>query len=565
MASDKHSTENTEDYLVDMVRDGRITRRQLVTRAAALGIGATAVGQLLAACGGTSSSSGGASASAAPSGSGTPAPVMGGTLKVAVSSPLTALDPVTEYNVGGIIILRQFVEYLVEMNEDLSLRPHLAESWSANTTADVWTFKLRQGVKFNDGSPFEAADAVASLERVVDPKNGSAALSVLKGILSPGGTKAVDTYTVQCTLDKPFADFPATVCSANYNTGMLPRTYAGDFLKHPVGTGPWLLKEYVARQQCTTVRNPNYWRKDAQGRQLPYMDSVVYSIIQDESASNLQLQSGAVDVQGQTIYQGAQALFNDPNLKVLQFNSSEFREVAFNLQQEPWKSSSKELRQAVAYCLDRNAINQALWSGMGVVGSDTFWEPKVFPNCPTPAPRAQDYTKAKQLLSTAGHPNGIDITLTFPKYMEDAQYAQLIQQQCKPAGINVKLNQMSYAAYYAGGATSPWLNEPMVIVEWAPRPVPSMLVQAMALPSSTWSSSHWDNQEFVSTFNKYMATADQATRDQLATQLSQIQQDDTPMLISYFVTALRAMKKTVYGVHGPGSQSFDVSEAFVAK
>ena len=145
------------------------------------------------------------------------------------------------------------------------------------------------------------------------------------------------------------------------------------------------------------------------------------------------------------MFQGAQALFSDPNLRVDIYPGTGIREVAFNQTKEPWKSGgAKELCQAVAYCLDRNAINKALYDGRSNLGYDTFWEPTVFPGSPTPPERAQDYDKAKQLLSDAGHAGGLDIELTVAKYLENPQLAQLIQDQCKPAGINVKINQISY-------------------------------------------------------------------------------------------------------------------------
>jgi peptide/nickel transport system substrate-binding protein len=563
MASDKHTTDDTE-HLIEMVRKGKMTRRQLVTRAAALGLGATAVGQLLAACGGTSSG-GGASASSAPSGSAAPAPVMGGTLIGIIPPSITELDPVTIYDQGGIVLVQQICEYLIALDNQNGLKPSLAESWSGNADASVWTFKLRQGVTFNDGSPFEAEDVVASIERVIDPESGSGALAALAGILSPGGTKAVDTATVEFTLDKPFADFPYLVCQSSYNTVMLPRAYAGDFPKSPVGTGPWLLDSYVSKQKAVMVKNPTYWGKDAAGNQLPYLDSVTWVMVQDESAANLQLQSGAVDFQPQTVFQGSQALFADPNLRVDIYPGSGIREVAFNLEKEPWKSAPKELRQAVAYCLDRDAINKALYDGRSLIGVDTFWEPTVFPGSPTPPVRAQDYTKAKELLSTAGFADGIDIELTVAKYLENPQLAQLIQQQCKEAGINVKINQISYDAFYAGGENdTPWLNAPMVIVEWGSRPTPGVFAQAMLMPGVPWSSSHWDNADFASNFDQYMATTDEAKRTELATTLSQIQQDDTPIMVPFFITQLRTQKKDVYGIQGPGNFYCIMSEAFKA-
>ena len=406
---------------------------------------------------------------------------------------------------------------------------------------------------------------MASIERVVDPKSGSGALAALAGILSPGGTKAVDVATVEFTLDKPFADFPYLVCQSSYNTVMLPRNYSGNFVDKPVGTGPFVLKSYNAKQKAVMVKNPTYWGKDAAGNQLPYLDQVTWVMVQDESAANLQLQSGAVDFQPQTVFQGSQALFADPNLRVDIYPGSGIREVAFNLEQEPWKSAPKELRQAVAYCLDRESINKALYDGRSNLGSDTFWEPTVFPGSPTPPKRSQDYDKAKQLLSTAGFANGTDIELTVAKYLENPQLAQLIQQQRKPAGINVKINQISYDAFYAGGENdTPWLNAPMVIVEWGSRPTPGVYAQAMLLPTSTWSSSHWDNKDFNTNFDSYMGTTDETKRTEYATKLSQIQQDDTPIMLPFFITQLRTQKKNVYGIQGPGNFYCIMSEAFMA-
>jgi peptide/nickel transport system substrate-binding protein len=537
-------------HLVEQVNKGHMTRRQLLVRASVFGFSATAAGSILAACGGSSDSSSSPAASA----SGAPAPVMGGTLTGVIPPSITKMDPVTIYDQGGIVLVQQVVEYLIALDEKNALVASLAESWSGNTDASVWTFKLRQGVTFNDGSPFEAADVVASMDRVLDPKSGSGALSALGGILAPGGTVATDAATVTFNLDKPFADFPYLVCQSSYNTGILPRNYAGDFIASPVGTGPFMVKEYVDKQKCTMVKNPNYWGKDASGTKLPYLDGVNWTMIQDESAANLQLQSGTIDFQPQTVFQGSQALFADPNLRVDVYPGSGIREVAFNLQQEPWKSAPKELRQAVAYCLDREALNQALFDGRSSLGNDTFWEPTVFPGSPPATARVQDYTKAKELLSTAGFANGTDIELTYSKYLENPQFAQLIQQQCKPAGINVKLNFVPYDAFYAGtDKTTPWLNAPMVIVEWGSRPTPGVYAQAMLLPTSTWSSSHWDNKDFATTFDQYMATADETTRTPLATKLSQIQQDDTPILLAYFISQLRTQKKTIFGIGGPGS------------
>ena len=563
MASEKFTREYGQ-HLVDQVLKGQMTRRQLLIRASVFGFSVTAAGQLLAACGG------GTSESAAPSASGAPAPVMGGTLSLIGPAPITDPDPVTIYDQGGIVLVTQFLEYLIQLNNDNSLRPVLAESWTPNDSLDSWTFKLRANVSFNDGSPFEAEDVVTTVERLLDPNGGSGgAKSQWGGILSPGGTVATDATTVTFNLDKPFADFPYTVSNGNYNSAILPRNYKGDILKHPVGTGPFMLDSYVTKQKATFKKNPTYWGKDAQGNALPYLDGLEYVMVEDNSAQNLQLQSGAVDCQPQTIPQGAQALFADPNLRVDVYPGTGIREVAFNQTKEPWKSGGANLCQAVAYCLDRQAINDALWAGKSNLGYDTFWNSDVYkiPGMPENLTRAQDYDKAKQLLSDAGHAGGLEIELTVAKYLENPQLAQLIQDQCKPAGINVKINQMSYTEFYAGSdtdyyGTTPWIVAPMTIVEWGSRPTPGIYAAAMLLPDAVWSSSHWNNPDFASTYDQYQSTVDETSRTDLGGKLSQLQYDNTPIMVPYFISQCRTQKKTVYGIQGPGSFYCDCSAAF---
>ena len=558
MADEQYAREYGQ-HLVEQVVNGKMTRRQLLIRASVFGLSATVAGQLLAACGSSSPSS-----SASPTTSAMPAVVTGGTMKAVIPPPLKTLDPVTIYDQGGIVLVYQIAEYLIDLTNQNALKPKLAVSWSPNTKGDVWTFKLRQGVTFNDGSPFEAADVVASIERVINPKSGSGALAALAGILSPGGTKALDTHTVEFNLDKPFADFPYLVSASSYNTAILPRNYAGNFQAKAVGTGPWMVKSFVTNQRAALVKNPTYWGKDAQGRQLPYLDELDFVFVTDTSAANLQLQSGAVDVQPQTVFQGGASVLNDPSLRVDVYPSTGIRELAFNVTKTPWQDY--RIRQAVAYSLDRVAINKALYGGRSNLGYDTFWEPTVFPGSPTPATRAQDYAKAKSLLSAAGHPSGVDVTLTVANYLENPAFAQLIQAQCKPAGINVKINEISYNAIYAGSnSTTPWLNAPMVIVEWGSRPTPGVYTQAMLLPTSAWSSSHWNDPAFVTAFNQYESTTDEATRTTLATQLSSIQQDQTPIVVAFYISQLRTQKKNVYNIQGPGSFYFDASQAFITK
>ena len=465
-------------------------------------------------------------------------------MKVTALTPLSALDPVTMYQTGDIATVEQICEYLIWVENDLTLRPVLAESWSPDPAAQVWTFKLRQGVTFNDGSPFAAEDVVATFDRLVDPKSGSGALSALKGILSPGGTQKVDDYTVTFNLDRAFADFPYLVSSGDYNSVILPRDFAGDFIKSPVGTGAFMLVDYKNKQSATLKKNPNYWQKG-----LPYLDGVEFVYNDDAQSQALQLQAGAVDIQAQTAFQGSQALFADPGLNVITTHSTAIREVAMRVDRDPY--SDKNVRQAVAYCLDRQAIMQALYDGKGTQGNDQIFSP-LYPSSPAFPDRNQDYAKAKQLLSDAGHADGVKLTITTAgSYLDLAQYAQLIKAQCKPAGIDVGIDLVSATQFYGGEADkTPWLQADMTIVEWSPRPVAAQYIQAMLTASSVWNSSHWANADFDNLFEQYSATVDEASRTAIATKMGTIQQDETPVLLAFWMDSLRATSAKVHNVQG---------------
>jgi peptide/nickel transport system substrate-binding protein len=265
-------------------------------------------------------------------------------------------------------------------------------------------------------------------------------------------------------------------------------------------------------------------------------------------------------MQEETIYQGMQALSSDPSLKILEYPSTFFLGTHMNVTKAPFVD--KRVRQAMAFCLDRNALNQVLYNGKGVIANDTVFSP-VFPNSPKIPARTQDYAKAKQLLADAGHPSGLTVTLAAYKNIEVPQYAQLIKAQCEPAGITVNIAMDSYDQYYSGNP-APWLSVPFGITEYAPRPTPGMIINFLLLPNAVWNSSHWNNAEFASLYNQYMATVDEAKGLELATKMATIQQDDTPELLTVWVTALRAMKKNVYGVRGPGSLFISLAETYKA-
>jgi peptide/nickel transport system substrate-binding protein len=164
---------------------------------------------------------------------------------------------------GGLAVLGQAGEYLAFSDKDLKLVPVLAESWQASSDGSVWTFKIRQGVKFNDGTPMTAKDVAFTVNLHADSANGSNALSVFKGVLSKGNTTAPDDTTVKFQLDAPNGNFPYLVSSDNYNLIILPSSYTGGYESSFIGTGPWKKTSFTTGQGVSYVQNPNYWDKSA--------------------------------------------------------------------------------------------------------------------------------------------------------------------------------------------------------------------------------------------------------------------------------------------------------------
>ena len=553
MTSDTPFQHEYADHLLHEVLGGRMTRRQLLVRASVAGLSATLLGQILIACGGSSSSSSSASASVA---AGTP--TAGGTLKLTMPSPTVAVDPTTMYDTGSIAVAQQVAEYLVWVNNDLSLRPVLAEKWSPNTDATVWTFNLRQGVKFQDGKPFGADDVVSTMNILLDPKTVSAALASFQGILTQGGVQKVDDSTVAFHLDQPFADFPYMVASTNYDCLILPTTFKpGTWQSDPVGTGPFKMTKFTAKQGATFVKNPTYWQA---GR--PYLDGVNVQFIDDTQAEALALQSGSVDVMLSTPYQGSQALFSASGIKVLTTPSTMSRFLHMRVDMAPF--TSKAVRQALAYTIDRPALVTDLFDGKAQVGNDNVFCP-LYPLAPTTIPqRTQDIAKAKQPLASAGYPNGLTMNLTVEEYEEVPQYATLLQAMAKQAGINLKLNQVTVTYYYGSGKNQPWLQVPMGITDWTFRGVPEQYFLPAFTSKGVWNSAHFKDPAFDAAAKAYDSTLDEAKRRQYATTAAAILTDETPAIISYWISVNRAMKTTVMGLASDPAEFLDLTTTYLS-
>ncbi|WNI16123.1 ABC transporter substrate-binding protein [Actinacidiphila sp. ITFR-21] len=490
-----------------------------------------ALAALLAACGSGSHDPAGAAPKDTRSAAGDPVRP-GGTLRAGSPPPPTAVDPVTAYDGTSVALIQLVAEYLVWLDKDFKLVPRLATGWTSDAAARTWTFTLRKGVRFSDGTPLDSAAVKATFDRLLAPENKSSALSAFATILEPGGVAAPDASTVVFTLKRPFSDFPYLVSAGNYNTVILKQDYAGDFTKKAIGTGPFLLDSYDASRGAGFTRNPAYWAAPK-----PYLDGVQVTFYADDQADLVALQSGSIDAQLLSRADLVEPLAAAGGITVDKVEGTGVTVLTLRVDKAPF--DRKEVRQAVAFALDRPAVKEGVGAGLGDLGNDHLLAP-AFPAAPKDIPqRAQDKAKVARLLAAAGV-DKLRFTLTFDPPSKD--YAVTIQSQLKQLGITVDLDQRSSADFYGGDQAkdAPWLFTTANLVGWAGRAVPSQFITPMVKTGAVWNGSKYSNKALDAAADAYdAATTDEERRAQ-AEIIAKALNEDVPIVVTYWSGAVRA-------------------------
>ena len=531
------------NHIIDEFAAGRLSRRDFVRRGTVVGISVPLLGSILAACGssGSSSSPSGGSSSAA----GAP----GAVIKAGIVTPTGAINPVTVADQGGLDMLGQTGEYLCLSTQTLTLKPVLATSWTPNSKADVWTFKIRQGVKFHNGQALTADDVVYTYQLHTNPKGEANALSAFGGVLLPAGVKKVDDFTVEFHLSAPNGNFPYLTSSDNYNMIILPKGYdPAKWQSTFLGTGPFKLGSYTPKSGATFTRNESYWGKKA----LPL--STQFTFYDTQNPMILGLTGGTIDVVGQFAVAGAQELLTG-SYNIIKLKSSAHRQLSMRNDKAPF--TDPRVRQAIALTLDRPAIVKALFQGFADVGNDSPFAP-VYPSTNTSvAQRTKDIAKAKSLLAAAGHGSGFSTQLVTENFVEIPQYAQIVAQSAKEIGVNIGLKVESSSQYY-GKATfgnSDWLDATMSLVDYGHRGVPNVFLTSpletynAKTGTGTWNAAHFSNAQYDKLVAQYIAASDLGTQKTLAGQIETLLLAETPIIFGYFYNYLTATTKGVTGVY----------------
>ena len=521
--------------LLDQVLQGRISRRQALARAAALGLSAASLATLSASAGGSFEV--GRLANVPARQDGTPKP--GGILKVGLQADPSALDPHRQTLTAIWHVIEHVYNRLLTINPDLTVAPELAEAMP-EISADglTYTFKLRQGVMFHPpvSRPLVASDVVFSYERWRAPESAAAShLASVDTITAP------DDATVVITLKQPDASI-LTLLAGSSSIIFAPETIEqnGDLSQVAVGTGPFRFVEYVPNTRVVLEKNPEYWEEG-----LPYLDGMEMTFVSEDTQRTNAILTGEVDFVEYAPLRDIDQLEANDSIVLTGDANMNIRHIAFNLTKPPLDNPL--VRQAVAAAIDRNTIHVPGTFGHGtpVAGlfPPTYWAAL---NEEIPAP---DVERAKQLMAEAGFADGFATSITsWSQYSFLSAPALVVQEQLKQIGIEAELNLVETATMIeVVHSADPAKRTYEIAVTGTSGHVDPNELAANFKTGSSENLSAYSNPRVDELIDQGMASTDIAERTEIYQEIQRILLQDLPWINLFVANQYEAMRSDVKG------------------
>jgi peptide/nickel transport system substrate-binding protein len=371
----------------------------------------------------------------------TPAAITrGGTLKIAFSGVASNdnLDPAFVTTGLGGTAAGMIYDGLVTSDYNWNLTPQLAEDWTVNKDATVWTFKLRKGVTYHDGKTFSGEDVKFSVMRVLNPKEGSEGYGIVNGILKPSGIIVGDPYTVTFKLERPDSFFAAKLAGFYFKIIENGQT---NFLKGSHGTGPFKNVSFVGGQGFTFERNPDYWQSG-----LPYLNSVVGVDITNLATKAEAVITGDAQLCDPPDFSQLAQLRSNSSVVLWPTPASAANSFDIDSSAAPYKNPT--FSQGLKMLIDRKKMAQVIAPGVAIVSGDSLIPP-TDPFYPTDLkPFPYDPTQAKALLAKAGIPSGFTMKLNATSAQPGLiEMCTIAQQEWEAGGLKVSIANLDVDAW----------------------------------------------------------------------------------------------------------------------
>lgn len=403
---------------------------------------------------------------------------------LAIGGQPETLDPYNTNFTLTTAVTKSFYQGLFEFDKDLKVRPVLAESYTVSDDGLVYTFKLKEGVKFHDGTDFNAEAVKVSLERVMNPDNKLARFNQFNRIAK---VEAVSPFVVKITLKEPFGPFINSLAHASaaiISPAALAKWGNADIAFHPVGTGPFVFEEWKQTDYIKGKRFDGYWKKG-----FPKVDEVTWKPVLENNTRAAMLQTGEADFAYPLPYEQVAALQGNAKLNVTIAPSIIVRYISFNMLQKPF--DDLRVRQAINYAINKEALAKVAFNGFAAPAEGFIPEGVLYAHKMAPIP--YDPNKARQLLKEAGYPTGFETTLWSAYQTTTAQKTiQFVQQQLAQIGVKVQILalepgqrtewvqsaadpktarvRMFYQGWSSSTGEADWALRPLLVTEaWPPK------------------------------------------------------------------------------------------------
>jgi peptide/nickel transport system substrate-binding protein len=469
------------------------------------------------------------------------------TLVFAASADATTLDPHNTTDTESDQVIMMMYETLIGFDADMKIIPRLAERWEVAPDGVTWTFHLRQGIRFHDGTPFNAEAVRRNFARVMDPVANHKRLVLFDMI---DRVEAVDDRTVRIITKYPFGAFEPTmahVSAAIVNPAVAEKSGKefGLGADRASGTGPYKIVSWKKDQEIVLERSEDYWGEKGKTRRI------VYRPIPEAASRVLALEAGDVDVITRVPSTDIARLEKEPGIAVTKTPSVGMQQFRFNVTRKPYNDT--RVRQAVSYAINRRAIVDNLVS--------SFARPSTGPLTPIMRGYANlgeipyDPEKAKQLLRTAGYPNGFKTRIaTTPRYPMGVELAEAVAADLKKVGIEAAIDVIEWGTMVTYWAGLPPEKNPQEIfimgagastadADWGLRPI------FRSAPTNENNYGYYSNAEFDRAIEAAMRETDAGKRQALYRRAQQIVYLEDPGAVWLFDTLyVVASRANVEGV-----------------
>ncbi|MEK3877640.1 ABC transporter substrate-binding protein [Paenibacillus sp. FSL M7-0420] len=521
-----------------------INLKASMRKTAGLGTLAVLFVSLLAGCSGSANpadSSNGAQASTAPAATesaSTAEPATGGTFVYGRPASVTSFDLHNQITSNNAFAIDKVFESLVAFDSKGEITDQLAASHTISEDGLTYTFVLRDGLKFSNGTPVTAEDAVFSLQRHLKV-GGPLAISAKVDTV-----KAQDEKTLVITLKEPYTPFISEL--SNFSNGLIPNNFGGvteeEFFKKPVGTGPFVIETWDPAGDVTFTKNTNYWKEGQ-----PYIDKLVYKLIQDDSQAINQLKAGAVNAVEALSLQNAGEIKDGADTTVVTNGSWVTEQLFFNTLDKHF--SDVHVRRALALALDREGLTKALTFGYAQTATSLL--PSTIPYNANDKIKALSFdpAAAKAELAKSAFPDGFSTKLLVASGNSTrAQEAQIIQAAGQAIGIKIEIESVELATFRerffaydfaamlnSGQADSPEANS-----------ILAFQTDPEGFSKSYWT--HYTNEKVTKLLYEGQKTADGEGRATIYTELLQTLADEVPYIPLYYPDILIGARSSVDGL-----------------